>query len=341
MSGEKSLLNNLILCKKNIKRKVMDIKRNVIESDNYFRETFKPILEPLNMLSKKNVTNVSNDSSTDHINTEVHYSSDQEDDDALLNTKFNNFFNTRPQSRRYDKSYGLHYDRANDQLKISNFPVSFSHGNLHLLDSYYPWTIGLWSLLCEKEPKNTTIEDMEAYYDILKTTKVHLKPDGKPKTSRFFKWMNVVRPLYDRMKTEEKQLSAKIANINNSREKTNLNLKPFDDYLVSVNAKRSKINDNTTIANKSFNFDSTVDSPKFEEPLTDKLFKFSLSPPVKKGSGLYKNVFPNTQLVYYDDPNELVTRLNLLIASQSAGNTGVNNEIISILEELRERNLIV
>jgi hypothetical protein len=143
------------------------------------------------------------------------------------------------------------------------------------------------------------------------------------------------------MKTEEKQLSAEIANINCSREKTNLNLKPFDDYLVSANAKRSKINDNTTIANKSFNFDSTVNSPTFEEPPTDKLFKFSLSPPVKKDSGLYKNMIPNTQLVNYDDPNELVTRLNLLIASQSAGNTGVNNEIISILEELRERNLIV
>jgi hypothetical protein len=66
------------------------------------------------MLSKKNTTNVSHDSSTDQINTEVHYPSDQEDDDTLLNTKFKNFFNIRPQSRRYDKSYGLHYDRVND-----------------------------------------------------------------------------------------------------------------------------------------------------------------------------------------------------------------------------------
>lgn len=41
------------------------------------------------------------------------------------------------------------------------------------------------------------------------------------------------------------------------------------------------------------------------------------------------------------NPNELVTRLNLLVSSQNAGNTGVNNEIISILEELRERKLIV
>ena len=68
---------------------------------------------------------------------------------------------------------------------------------------------------------------------------------------------------------------------------------------------------------------------------------FTSSPEIKKGSGLYKDVIPQTQLVYYDDPNELVTRLNLLTSSQNAGNTSVNNEIISILEELRERNIIV
>jgi hypothetical protein len=45
--------------------------------------------------------------------------------------------------------------------------------------------------------------------------------------------------------------------------------------------------------------------------------------------------------VYYDDPNELVTRFNLITSSQIVGNTSVNNEIISILEELRERNIIV
>ncbi|KAF0759469.1 Uncharacterized protein FWK35_00006115 [Aphis craccivora] len=45
-----------------------------------------------------------------------------------------------------------------------------------------------------------TIEDMESYYNILKISKVYLNADGKPKTSRYFKWMNVEKPLYDRMK---------------------------------------------------------------------------------------------------------------------------------------------
>lgn len=43
---------------------------------------------------------------------------------------------------------------------------------------------------------------------------------------------------------------------------------------------------------------------------------------------------------HWDDPNELVDRLLLLIASKHAGNTGHDNEIISILEELKEAGII-
>ncbi|KAF0712597.1 Uncharacterized protein FWK35_00024506 [Aphis craccivora] len=116
---------------------------------------------------------------------------------------------------------------------------------------------------------------MESYYNTLKITKVHLKADGKPKISRYFKWMYVVKPLYECM---------------------NINLEPV--------------------------------VPTFKEPPTNDLLNFSLLPQIKKGS------------VYFDDPNELVARLNLLISSQNAGNTGVNNEIISILEELNELYII-
>jgi hypothetical protein len=38
--------------------------------------------------------------------------------------------------------------------------------------------------------------------------------------------------------------------------------------------------------------------------------------------------------MYYCDPNQLVERLNLLVASKQAGNTGVDNEIAGILDEL-------
>jgi len=75
---------------------------------------------------------------------------------------------------------------------------------------------------------------------------------------------------------------------------------------------------------------------------------------IKKTGNKYSNIisklFPSggelfmklqkNNLVYWDDPNELVVRLRLLIASKTAGNTSVSNEIISIIEELRETGLI-
>lgn len=339
MNKDKVLLENLVTSKKNIKRKIMDMKRGIIDSDNYFRDTFKPLLEPLSTLSEKNTSHIS-----DTIKKEETVYASDEDSDSVLNSSFDNFLISNPKSQRYDKSYGMHYDAVNNQLKISNMPVTFEHGKLHLLDNYYPWTKGLWSLLCEKVPKNMTMEDMESYYNILKITKVFLKADGKPKTSGYFKWMNVVKPLYERMKIEEKQLNEEILKINNAKIKTpnsRLNLKQFDNFLSSSSAKRRNVIDDSNIKNASFDFSSPTNSSKITEPPTGQLFKFSLSPTTKKGSGLYKDVIPQTQLVYYDDPNELVTRLNLITSSQIAGNTGVNNEIISILEELRERNIIV
>lgn len=62
-----------------------------------------------------------------------------------------------------------------------------------------------------------------------------------------------------------------------------------------------------------------------------------------RGGALEENFIPYTQNIayeYYDDPNELVDRLRLLVASKSSGNSNHAQEINSILEELRERKLI-
>ncbi|RYA54629.1 hypothetical protein, partial [Enterobacter cloacae complex sp. 4DZ3-28B] len=64
----------------------------------------------------------------------------------------------------------------------------------------------------------------------------------------------------------------------------------------------------------------------------------------KKGGNLpeYMIVEQNHKIdyVHWDAPNELVDRLRLLIASQAAGNSSLSNEILSIIEELREANII-
>lgn len=73
-------------------------------------------------------------------------------------------------------------------------------------------------------------------------------------------------------------------------------------------------------------------------------YKHIISPIFKSGGGIepkYMSVTSNKiDYTYWDNPNELVERLKLLVSSSSAGHTGHNNEIISIIEELREASLI-
>ena len=45
--------------------------------------------------------------------------------------------------------------------------------------------------------------------------------------------------------------------------------------------------------------------------------------------------------VHWDDPNELVDRLQLLDASHRAGNNAHDNEMLLIIEELREAGFII
>lgn len=61
---------------------------------------------------------------------------------------------------------------------------------------------------------------------------------------------------------------------------------------------------------------------------------------VHTGKGLMTKTLTKPDVIYWDNPNELVNRLKLLVASAQAGNNGNKNEIISIISELREGGYI-
>lgn len=73
-----------------------------------------------------------------------------------------------------------------------------------------------------------------------------------------------------------------------------------------------------------------------------KLKKYKkLMAPLVAGKGILMEVNNNKiDYVHWDDPNELVNRLRLLVSSASASYTGHTNEINSNVEELREAHII-
>ena len=77
-------------------------------------------------------------------------------------------------------------------------------------------------------------------------------------------------------------------------------------------------------------------SPKWKDilrPIWDEITagKGLHKPPKTKGSGV---------VVISSDPNALLERLDLLLASQEAGHTGVRNELVSICDELKRQGVL-
>ena len=103
----------------------------------------------------------------------------------------------------------------------------------------------------------------------------------------------------------------------------------------------------TNLLRKNFEPDRS-----FKKDVSPK-FRDYIEPVMKKitGSGLRKTVKLPTYMtshqssrsidyIYWDDPNELCNRLKLLLSEKTAGNNNHDNEIHSIIEELREFGVI-
>ena len=112
-------------------------------------------------------------------------------------------------------------------------------------------------------------------------------------------------------------------------------LNNYKDILIATNAHRKQYSPSEPVCTSR-----SINHKKF----IAKLFNVSRRRSSTSGGSLPQYMIArkneNTDYVYWDDPNELVERLCLLLASQAAGNPSHNNEIISIIEELREAGII-
>lgn len=62
--------------------------------------------------------------------------------------------------------------------------------------------------------------------------------------------------------------------------------------------------------------------------------------PTKSGSGLTSKNTKKPNIIYYNNVNKLVERLQLLHEAKQSGHTGLHNEIVALTEELRQRGYI-
>lgn len=307
---EKILKEQIVKSAAAVKRKVKMIK-DIKDTNNMALETiFKPIADPLNLLTNKNENKpmikkpkhnsnlTSSTSDLNELNSEEDYS------DCELSDGYNKTLVVPPsdnhnvseqsfksiQSSPSLKNQSLSWSRSSEVMTDVPFGVRNERGKLLLGNTRVfdndevltigtisiHKTIGLDELLYKKKPNLDVVtdDDLQNYKLLLIETNAHRRnfKSSKPiNSNKGFKYTNIIKPLF-------------------------------------------KFSRNATISLESI--------------------------PTGKGIPLYKKVKENTDYVYWDNPNELVGRLKLLLASQAAGNTGVNNEIIAIVEELYEAGII-
>ena len=159
---------------------------------------------------------------------------------------------------KVDNTFGIYVDGGT--WKIGNENVVVDGNDLFIGEEKYEGTRGLWELIVMKEPseQNYDVDDFRTYSEIMiRTNAIRRDNDPtnpRPKSSKSWKWTNVVKDIWSNRKTYE-------------------------------------------------------------------------------GQGTKTIVIPS-------DSNALLERLDLLMASKEAGNTGARNELVSICDELLRQRVI-
>ena len=125
-------------------------------------------------------------------------------------------------------------------------------------------------------------------------------------------------------------------------------LKSYHRILLATNAHR-KGHTGQVLGNKGYKYKHIIGPLlRGEIPLTSpspRPVTSKLIPKKTGGAGIVPRAMrvndDKIDYVHWDDPNELVERLRLLVESSRAGNNAHENEILSIIDELREAGLIV
>ena len=178
-----------------------------------------------------------------------------------------------------DKVFGM--VKKGKNYYIGDKPIKIKGDNIIIDDKEYPGTPGLWELIISQDPQKgkSTDEDFINYGNLLiQTNAIYQKNDpntNKPKSSKSYKWKNIINPIWQEIKTKPTGKGGKGGKGKGKRQ----------------------------------------EDPK----------------PSTSGTGL--KILPS-------DPNALIDRFDLLFSSKKAGHTGVRNEIVSILDELKRQGVL-
>ena len=304
--SEKSILSELVRAREAIKKKCSSIKQEREDMEKVVTDTLKPVISPLEKLV---------DSKMESIQPSSYLFNTSSKKTAKKQLRFNptsRILNSTLEEDNYNEDeYDEDFVSMDDTVMNSTFKSAYDKNE----------TTDFLSML------DTSRSQLDNVYEVRQVGGINMIGDS------------------------EIQFDDKTIRVGNlSYPKTNglmelLFLKQPNDNLLSTSDRRNyrSILEATSAHRKKHSKNESLRTSKSRKyhSIIEPMFRSCRKNKSTTGAGLlpkYKIAKNNStvNLVYWDNPNELVDRLRLLIAERSAGNNNHDNEIQSIIEELRE-----
>lgn len=327
---EKRLKSSLIQTRNTIANKFRKLHRNQMMREKKLQNEYAPITDSIKKLieTKENVSSEKSrlHKNEDESNIKTELNEDIEDEFDLM---------TFETPSKWDSKSGLSDSKSN--VRSSNVRNA---DRQHFFEAHDVVTRDdVYSLENRKEAKRVNaIANRKKHRSKLSDDLRQYKEEEAVNTRN----MNSIREVEqmnednsnDKYEIEDYVIPSKVKPSRKTSEKVVISPEDFDEdgYYVGLATKRRAIE----VKKKEL---------KLVRPRTTrqkKRDKDSLKL-VHSGKCLQRKFIPyNENIVYeyYGNPNELCERLKLLIASKSVGNTNHDQEINSIIEELRENHVI-
>jgi hypothetical protein len=325
---EKELKSQVVQAAEAIKRKVQELRMMESDKEKILNTVFQPITKPLHQIIHNNHAKTSNETK------------DFDTKKESFDTKYDNNLSSVSQNLNYDNKSPKFQEDISDDVSDEDFDTSNIDNSSNTSTSFRT----VESLTSPNKDDSSWSVSSEIYDDVpygvrrergklmIGTKRVHMHDDKILIGSNdYTKTPGLCELLFKKVPNE---------NLVTATDK-----QAYKTILIESNAHRRDYDSNKQIkANRGQKYLRII-KPLFKlrKPSTSSVSStVSTGEYVSEGEGLTlkKKLNKNTDYVYWDDPNELVERLKLLIASKDAGNTGLDNEIISIVEELRESGII-
>lgn len=307
------ILKNLVKARNVLKRKLRTIKIGESDVRKQLNETFKPITDPLQDL----ITTTKNKKESDRYECKLKNQKESLIDNQLSTILESSTPKKSIEDTLLNKSKSIDDDDDDDDFysqsdTIENSSFSTNYPNLSLLES----SNELDTLYGPHKDSNNRWKFGNSNIQF-EDDKILIGNQIWALTPGLFSLMFHKKPRnYDKSE-----------------------LQIYKNILINTNAyKRDYKSDAQIKGTRAYKYKHIIG-----KLFKDKSYSHSENSLAKRnyvGTGIMKLNSNKPNYIYWDDPNELVDRLRLLIASQAAGHSNHNNEIVSIIEELYEANLI-